>query len=142
MPASWLAQLAEYVINSLLAIQTTKHKINVEQQLLAYAIAKMDGVAGYSGWRWIFIIEGLVTVVAAVISKFLIVDWPEKSRFLNDQERALLLARLESDRGEARMDRLDRAARGRVIRDIKIYLGYVFSCDDFSWVWPLTHLVR
>lgn len=26
--------------------------------LLASAIGKMDGVAGYSGWRWIFIIEG------------------------------------------------------------------------------------
>jgi MFS family permease len=83
----------------------------------------MDGVAGYSGWRWIFIIEGLVTVAAALVSKFLIVDWPEKSRFLNDEERRLLLARLQEDRGEARMDRLDRSARGRVVRDIKIYLG-------------------
>ncbi|KAJ5166933.1 uncharacterized protein N7482_005714 [Penicillium canariense] len=91
--------------------------------LLAYAIAKLDGIAGYSGWRWIFIIEGLVTVVTAVVSKFLIVDWPETSRFLNDQERALLLSRLSEDRGQARMDRLDRAARGRVLRDIKIYLG-------------------
>ena len=26
--------------------------------LLAYAIAHMDGQAGYSGWRWIFILEG------------------------------------------------------------------------------------
>lgn len=26
--------------------------------LLAYAIAHMSGVAGYSGWRWIFILEG------------------------------------------------------------------------------------
>ncbi|KAF3398229.1 hypothetical protein F1880_005972 [Penicillium rolfsii] len=90
---------------------------------LAYAIAKMNGVAGYSGWRWIFIIEGLVTVAAALVSKFLIVDWPEKSRFLNNEERALLLARLQEDRGAARMDRLDRSARGRVVRDIKIYLG-------------------
>ena len=26
--------------------------------LLAYGIAHMDGVAGYTGWRWIFILEG------------------------------------------------------------------------------------
>lgn len=26
--------------------------------LLAFAIAKMDGVAGLEGWRWIFILEG------------------------------------------------------------------------------------
>lgn len=83
----------------------------------------MDGIQGYSGWRWIFIIEGLATVVTAVISKFLIVDWPEESTFLNDQERALLLRRLSEDRGEARMDWLDSSARKRVFGDIKLYLG-------------------
>lgn len=30
--------------------------------LLAFAIAKMDGVANLEGWRWIFILEGLLTV--------------------------------------------------------------------------------
>ncbi|CAL5867380.1 uncharacterized protein PFLUO_LOCUS1598 [Penicillium psychrofluorescens] len=83
----------------------------------------MDGIAGYSGWRWIFILEGLATVVIAAASKFLIVDWPETSTFLNDKERALLLSRLLDDRQDARMDRLDSAARRRVFRDVKIYLG-------------------
>jgi len=83
----------------------------------------MDGVAGYSGWRWIFIIEGLATVVIAVISKFIIVDWPEKAKFLNDEERSLLLRRLSADQGEARMNRLDRRSAVRVFTDLKIYLG-------------------
>jgi len=83
----------------------------------------MDGIQGYSGWRWIFIIEGLFTIVIAVASKFLIVDWPEESTFLNDQERVLLLYRLSEDRGEAKMDRLDSSARKRVFSDIKLYLG-------------------
>lgn len=87
----------------------------------------MDGIAGYSSWRWIFIIEGLATVVIAAASKFLIVDWPETSSFLNDEERALLLSRLLDDRKDAQMDRLDSAARRRVLRDIKIYLGLVSS---------------
>ncbi|KAJ5985803.1 hypothetical protein N7522_012999 [Penicillium canescens] len=91
--------------------------------LLAYAIAQMDGVAGYSGWRWIFIIEGLVTVVAAIVAKFLIVDWPEKASFLNEQERALLLQRLSEDHGEAQMNRFDKPAIKRTFSDIKLYLG-------------------
>ncbi|RJE23921.1 MFS transporter [Aspergillus sclerotialis] len=91
--------------------------------LLAYAIAKMDGISGYSGWRWIFIIEGLATVVVAIISKFIIVDWPETAKFLNDEERSLLLQRLSLDQGEARLDRLDRKSTIRIFTDIKIYLG-------------------
>lgn len=47
--------------------------------LLAAAIAKMDGVAGYEGWRWIFLIEGIVTVVIGVMTFFCLIDTPELS---------------------------------------------------------------
>ncbi|KAA8651940.1 uncharacterized protein ATNIH1004_000839 [Aspergillus tanneri] len=91
--------------------------------LLAYAINNMDGLAGYSGWRWIFIIEGLATIVAAVISKFIIVDWPETASFLTEDERALLLRRLSEDQGEAKMNRLDKRSVAWIFTDPKIYLG-------------------
>lgn len=88
----------------------------------------MEGVAGYSGWRWIFIIEGLATIVVAALSKLIIVDWPEEAKFLDDQERALLLQRLSVDQGEARMDRLDKQSARRIFTDVKIYLGYGLIC--------------
>ncbi|KAF2685922.1 MFS general substrate transporter [Lentithecium fluviatile CBS 122367] len=91
--------------------------------LLAFAIAKMEGIAGYGGWRWIFIIEGLMTVVIGVISKFWITDWPETASFLNEQERALLIARLSADSGDAVMNRMDKHAARRIFRDPKIYIG-------------------
>ncbi|KAJ6180849.1 hypothetical protein N7519_011310 [Penicillium mononematosum] len=93
--------------------------------LLAYAIAKMDGIGGYSGWRWIFIIEGLLTVCTGIAAKFLVVDWPETSTFLNEEERALLLRRLSEDRGEAQMNRFDKPAIKRTFSDVKIYLGAI-----------------
>lgn len=94
-------------------------------KLLAFALANMAGVGGYSGWRWIFIIEGLGTVVVAAASKLFVVDWPETAKFLNDDERHLLLRHLQNDVAEAKMDRLDKKASRRVLRDWKIYAGYV-----------------
>ncbi|KAJ4984912.1 transporter-like protein [Stagonosporopsis vannaccii] len=91
--------------------------------LLAFSIAKMDGIAGYGGWRWIFIIEGLVTVVMGVVTKFWCADWPETASFLNEDERALLIARLSSDTGDAVMNRLDKRAARRIFSDPKIWLG-------------------
>ncbi|KAA8643916.1 hypothetical protein EYZ11_005475 [Aspergillus tanneri] len=64
--------------------------------ILAYAIAKMDGVGGYAGWRWIFILEGLLTVVIALVAPFLIHDFPETAKFLTDKERTYLLHMLRS----------------------------------------------
>ena len=46
--------------------------------LLAYALDHMRGLGGYEGWRWIFIIEGLLSIVAAIPAKFIIADWPSK----------------------------------------------------------------
>ncbi|KAL1962838.1 hypothetical protein VTN77DRAFT_9113 [Rasamsonia byssochlamydoides] len=87
----------------------------------------MAGLGGYNGWRWIFIIEGLATVVVAIVSKFVIVDWPETATFLTEEERALLTRRLAIDAGEANMNRLDKCAVKRVFSDVKIYLAYVLS---------------
>ena len=92
-------------------------------QLLAYALSNMAGIAGYNGWRWIFIIEGIATVLLAIVSKIFIADWPETANFLSDDERKLLLRRLEDDRGEAKMDRLDSKARRRAFGDWKMYIG-------------------
>jgi len=63
--------------------------------LLAFAISKMDGVAGYEGWRWIFILEGIATVIVAVISFFCLHDFPETATFLTEEERAFVVYRLK-----------------------------------------------
>ena len=56
--------------------------------LLAAAIAKMDGVGGRPGWAWIFILEGLFTVLCAITSFFILSDFPDTAKFLTDTERA------------------------------------------------------
>ena len=93
--------------------------------LLAYAIAHMDGIAGYGGWRWIFILEGIFTVIVAVGSYWLIPDWPETAKFLKEDERELLIRRLALDRSDAHMDHWNKKTAKRVFSDPKIYLRYI-----------------
>src|SRR4051794_9806651 len=47
--------------------------------LLAFGLAKMNGLGGYAGWRWIFIMEGLATVVMGIACFFVLVDSPALS---------------------------------------------------------------
>ena len=83
----------------------------------------MAGIGGYNGWRWIFIIEGLLTVAMGAISKFFIPDWPHEAKFLSSSEKALLHRRLEEEWGEARMDHWDRETAWRIAKDWKMYVG-------------------
>ncbi|KAH6887432.1 major facilitator superfamily domain-containing protein [Thelonectria olida] len=55
--------------------------------LLAAGIAQMDGVGGYEGWRWIFILEGIVTVILGISCFFFLIDSPALStRWLSTDE--------------------------------------------------------
>lgn len=49
--------------------------------------------------RWLFIIEGTITVFAGIVACFILPDWPGTTRWLNDKEKALAAARLERDVG-------------------------------------------
>ncbi|KAJ4375884.1 hypothetical protein N0V83_001162 [Neocucurbitaria cava] len=63
--------------------------------LLAYGIAHMDGVGNLAGWRWIFILEGILTVIVAIIAYFVLFDYPETASFLTEEERAFVVYRLK-----------------------------------------------
>lgn len=58
----------------------------------------MNGDAGLAGWRWIFIIEGIVTVCFGIFAFWGMVGLPEDAKFLSEQERQQVLQRLEQDR--------------------------------------------
>ena len=91
--------------------------------LLAYAIAHMDGVAGYSAWRWIFILEGAASVPVGILAIWLVPDWPENARFLTEEERVIVVQRVATDKRDASMNHWNKKTAIRVFTDVKIYLG-------------------
>ncbi|CAF9908538.1 MAG: hypothetical protein ALECFALPRED_004668 [Alectoria fallacina] len=65
--------------------------------LLAAAIGKMSGIGGKEGWAWIFILEGLVTVLIGIASFWMVFDFPDEAHFLSDDDRRRVLRRLKAD---------------------------------------------
>ncbi|KAK3053257.1 hypothetical protein LTR09_005883 [Extremus antarcticus] len=66
--------------------------------LLAAGIARMDGVGGKFGWCWIFILEGLATIIIGIVSYWMVHDFPDEAKFLSDSDRQRVIRRLKSDR--------------------------------------------
>jgi MFS family permease len=63
---------------------------------------------GLSGWRWIFIMQGVITVAIGIIGWYFIVDFPELAhkpgmgkKFLTQAESEFIVARIEKDRHDA-----------------------------------------
>ncbi|KAI1735204.1 retrograde regulation protein 2 [Xylaria scruposa] len=63
--------------------------------LIAWAVLHLDGVSNMAGWRWLYIIEGLVTVVWAGLCVILIPRNYETAYFLDQDQKALMSRRAE-----------------------------------------------
>ncbi|KAM6503146.1 Major facilitator superfamily domain containing protein [Amanita muscaria] len=62
-------------------------------------LESMEGKLGRPAWRWLFLIEGSLTIFVAIVSIFVLPDFPMTTRWLSPQERALALKRMEEDTG-------------------------------------------
>ncbi|KAJ6500774.1 major facilitator superfamily domain-containing protein [Mycena sanguinolenta] len=65
--------------------------------IMAYGIIHLNGKHGHSGWQWIFLIEGAITVVVGLVSFFFMPASPDHARFLNDEEKSYIKAKLRED---------------------------------------------
>jgi MFS family permease len=68
--------------------------------IAAGILGNMDGSLGIRGWKWLFIIEGSVTVFVALCAVFILPDFPHNSSMLSAQEKELAIHRLALDAGQ------------------------------------------
>ncbi|KAI2619532.1 MFS general substrate transporter [Hypomontagnella submonticulosa] len=104
--------------------------------LLAYALQDLNGAGGYQGWRWIFIVEGLMTCFIAVFVFFLCPNFPQhaQSWFLSTRERDRLVHLLEVSRGaEDKGSAADDVPIWKILTDWRIHLlTMCFFCCDIT----------
>ncbi|KPI37594.1 putative transporter [Cyphellophora attinorum] len=91
--------------------------------LIASGILYMDGVAGYPGWRWLYIIEGAATIAIALACYFAIPSSYTTAWFLTDADKAIMRRRTEITEAYSGGDGVyTKADLAMAIRDPKTYL--------------------
>jgi ACS family tartrate transporter-like MFS transporter len=62
------------------------------------AILGLDGWLGYAGWKWIFLLEAVPTIVIGIVVLFALTDKPAKAAWLNAEEKNWLISTLDHER--------------------------------------------
>lgn len=102
---------------------------------IAYRVNEMDGVRGIESWRWLFILEGAATCACAFVLLFLIPDFPEAARFLNQNERNFIKKKLEIFSGSGSAFEVKNKVSD-VVKCIQDYLIYIPGLVYFGLIIP------
>src|ERR1700744_1939481 len=99
----------------------------------------LDGAMGLKGWQWLFVIEGIPTVLLGVVAWFYLTDRPAKADWLSAEQKAWLSSRLESEiaaKQAAQHLTLGQALSSpKVLKLSLIYFGFVSALYGMQfWV--------
>ena len=82
----------------------------------------MNGTGGLSAFRWLFILEGLPSLLSAPLVWFFLPDYPETVKWLSPEEKAHGVVRLIEDAGEEEEDITAWAAFKMASKDYRVWL--------------------
>lgn len=95
---------------------------------LSTALLSLDGIAGFEGWQWLFVIEGLPAVALGLVVLRYMTDRPAEAHWLPAAEREWLVAKLAQE--QAATAALHRSGPLQTLRDPKVLtLALAFLCN-------------
>ncbi|KAK5126943.1 hypothetical protein LTR85_008301 [Meristemomyces frigidus] len=113
-------------------LQTGEVIILATGSIVNFGLNKLNGKGGLAGWRWMFLIQGLITIILGCITYFWMVDFPEEAHrslyFLTEDEQKLAVSRIQKDRKDVRADTF---TWGKVLCHAADPKVYGFACMYF-----------
>lgn len=100
----------------------------------------LDGMMGLKGWQWLFIIEGIPSVVLGVICWFYLTDRPSQATWLSVEQKAWLASRIDAEvaakKEAGQMTLWQTMASGRVLMLSLIYFCFVAALYGMQFWLP------
>jgi ACS family tartrate transporter-like MFS transporter len=80
----------------------------------------LDGVLGLHGWQWLYILEGIPAILLAFLVPYVLIDSPERAKWLNSTERRWLIDRLGQERWAR--EAVEQFSVAKALRDPRVLL--------------------
>ncbi|KAJ7133534.1 MFS general substrate transporter [Mycena epipterygia] len=108
--------------------------------IAAGILANMEGKRGIRAWRWLFFIEGSITITIGIFTLWALPDYPNNTRWIVGDQRRLAQARLAEDAGEADQDNVNDTPLAGLKMAIKDPLVLTFAVMNASQLLGLSFI--
>lgn len=101
--------------------------------------------SGVAGWRWIFIVEGIPSVLLGIVTIFYLTDRPEQARWLSPDERAWISGEIAAEvhaKKKIRNDTIWQAFRDKRVILLMVPYFLALTAAQASVFWIPTFIKR
>jgi D-galactonate transporter len=101
----------------------------IASPLSGWILKQMSGVGHLQAWQWLFLVEGIPSIAAGLITLYYLTDGPTRAKWLSPDEKALIERRLQEEEaakkseGEHRHRLVDAFRSGKVWLLCVVYYG-------------------
>ncbi|SAK85686.1 d-galactonate transporter [Caballeronia arationis] len=100
-------------------------------------------IYGYKNWQWLFFLEGLPALLMGIVAFFYLVDKPQDARWLDDDQKKIILDALAADRAEKKPSKHGKHQLLAALKDPRVYIlaagwGTVPLCGTILNYWTPT----
>jgi D-galactonate transporter len=113
--------------------------------LSGWILKSFDGVGGWHGWQWVFVLEGIPTVLFGIVVYLLLSDRPATAPWLSVREKQVVEAIMAADRRETPSTRVGgklRAALGDPRTWILAFVYFTSACAVYTFTFWLPTMVK
>ena len=105
--------------------------------LSGWIMQSFAGVLGWTGWQWLFLLEGIPSIVVGACVFFYLDDSIAKAKWLSDAEKRLLIDNISRDEGSRAEHSLKQVfGNGQVWLMASIYFCFIMGLYGISFWLP------
>lgn len=96
------------------------------------ALMSLDGVGGLHGWQWLFVLEGIPTVLLGLLIFFILPDSPRDASWLTEEEGAAMEREAVGDAAEAQVETPGTIVRQAMSRPFLLTVAAIYFMNQIA----------
>jgi len=106
--------------------------------IAAYGLLQLDGSGTLHGWQWLFLLEGLPSIVFGLLSIIILPASPATAKWLSPEEKEYAISRISNSLKDTDHSRISKTQLKNVLTDIRVWFAAFLYCTQCTVIYSIS----